>query len=241
MLVRRQLELLALALAAVAGGCYSPTIVDCGITCGADDSCPDGTRCGADHLCHVGALDSCNAGGADGAVNMPDARRNTDAPPPDAGICIGGTIGEPDNQCPGEQPGPVTEGTTLTISNRRIFPARDLDIYEVPVALLPVNHCPASGSLSYALRVTVMGATATDIVLRRFGNDRLCSGTGQAVGQTFCVPFTASCLGAPETPVFFFAVDGANDSFSSCTPYSVAVQACQAGSTCDNCRGPGPN
>lgn len=233
-------------LGVAAAGCYSPTILDCSIECGPGAACPDGTRCGADDLCHVGALDSCNAGGVDGGANRPDAPR-TDAPSPDAprapdaGICVGGAVGEPDNQCPGEQPGAVTEGTTLTISNRRIFPARDIDIYEVPVVLLPVNHCPASGSLSYALRVTLSGASNADVLLRRFANDRLCSGSGQGAGQSFCVPFTISCTGSPEAPVFFFAVDGATDAFSSCTPYRVDVQACEAGSTCDNCKGQGPN
>lgn len=236
--------MLAIALT----GCYSPTILDCSIECGSGGSCPDGTRCGADSLCHVGALDSCNGGGVDGATNTPDAPRNADAPrspdaprAPDAGICVGGTIGEPDNQCPGEQPGAVTEGTTLSITNRRIFPARDIDIYEVPVVLLPVSHCPSGGSLSYALRITLSDASAADILLRRFANDRVCSGSGQGAGQSFCVPFTVACNVAPEAPVFFFAVDGATDGFSSCTPYRVDVQACEAGSTCDNCKGQGPN
>ncbi len=236
-------------LSVVAGGCYSPSIIDCSIACGPGASCPDGTRCGADGLCHLGATDSCDTGGVDGAVNKPDAPRVADGPQkpdaptmPDAGICVGGSVGEPDNQCPGEQPGAVTEGQTLTVSNRRIFPARDIDIYEVPVVLLPVSHCPASGSLGYALRITLSDATTTgDIVLRRFANDRLCSGSGQPAGQTFCVPFTVPCNVAPASPVFFFAVDGATETFSSCTPYQVHVQACEAGSTCDNCKGSGPN
>src|SRR5215470_12185413 len=112
MLARRHPGLLALVLGAAAAGCYSPTILDCSIECGTGGSCPDGTQCGRDNLCHVGALDSCNGGGVDGAVNQPDAPKTVDAPQrpdapttpdaptmPDAGVCIGANIGEPDNQC----------------------------------------------------------------------------------------------------------------------------------------------
>jgi hypothetical protein len=243
MLAHRQPELIVLVLGLAGAACYSPTILDCSISCGTGGSCPDGTRCGADKLCHFGDLDTCGVTGIDGSVPKADAPKAPDAPrTPDSGICVGSTVGEPDNQCPGEQAGAVTEGTTLTINNRRIFPALDIDIYEVPVVLLPVSHCPSSGSLSYALRVTVTGPTTNgDLILRRFANDRLCGSLGDLAGQSFCIPFTVPCTGPPQAPVFFFAVDGATDTFASCTPYILNVQACQAGSTCDNCKGQGPN
>lgn len=72
-------------LAAIAGGCYSPELRDCTLTCSAASDCADGQVCGDDHFCAApGIAGRCStlptdAGGTirDAAVDGPkivDAR-----------------------------------------------------------------------------------------------------------------------------------------------------------------------
>lgn len=60
------------AAALLAVGCYSPSIEECTITCGAGNACPDDTACADDGYCHLDMSFSCLA--------RPDARV-VDAPP----------------------------------------------------------------------------------------------------------------------------------------------------------------
>jgi hypothetical protein len=238
----------ALLLAAVAviaaAGCYSPALVDCTILCGAGGACPSGTACGADNYCHVDSADSCflrpdaPASPIDARAGAVDARTGAvDAPPapPDAPGCPGATTGEPDDTCPGERV-PIVEGQSLVFADRALIPARDLDIFAIPVTLRPVPTCPASQRVNYALRVTLTTPPGIDARLRRFTSDRTCGGQSDRVGTAYCLPFSVFCAGPPTVdPVFFFAVDAPSPQ-QSCTPYTVQVQVCAAGSTCDNCR-----
>jgi hypothetical protein len=48
--------------------CYSPSIQDCSITCGAAGDCPSGTQCGADNRCHVDLSVSCLVPAGDGGA-----------------------------------------------------------------------------------------------------------------------------------------------------------------------------
>ena len=253
MVEMRQLAIAAVVLVVSASGCYSPTLLDCSISCGTGGSCPEGTQCGADSLCHIGALDSCNSGGGpDGANGTPDARRigdaapgkpdspaTADAPPaqPDApSACPTANFGEPDDQCPGENIGPVVEGTPLTVTSRMIYPARDVDTYEAPVQLKPVSTCPSNQLVTYAMRVTLAPPQGTELRLRRFNADRVCNGSSDRAGLSFCIPFVVSCAGPIVPPTFFFAVDGNGASTAVCQPYSMNLHVCGAGSTCDSCR-----
>jgi len=250
---------LVVAVGLAAGGCYSPSILDCSIACGTGGDCPSGSRCGADKLCHTGALDSCMTGGgpdgsspSDATTHPPDVPAHppdsptgppdapvhpADAPPPppDAPPC--GTTGEPDNQCPGETVGPAVEGHTITVDGRAIATVGDTDIFRVPVELQPIVTCPPSQSVSYAIQVTLTPPDATDLRLRRFNSDRACGMNTSKVGTSFCAPFTVFCAGPPTVkPVFFFAVQGNNADGVSCSPYRVSIQVCAAGSSCDNCK-----
>jgi hypothetical protein len=251
----RQTLALAVVIAAVTAGCYSPSIIDCSIVCGVGGLCPEGTACGTDNRCHVDAIDSCNpVTMPDGAVSPPDARREIDAairpdaappPPPDAPtVCPGAATGEPDDQCPGEKIGPVVEGTTVTVGDRDIFPAHDVDVYAVPTKLKP-PVCTTNQILAYAMRVTLTAPDGTDLRLRRYTDDRICNNASARSGETFCVPFVVPCATASTvSPTFFFGVDGNGSATAVCEPYSVAVHLCAAGSTCDSCKangGPGPN
>jgi len=57
-------KLLLLAIILLSAGCYAPDLVDCTLTCGADDSCPIGQHC--DHG-YCSAARSCSP------ISMPDA------------------------------------------------------------------------------------------------------------------------------------------------------------------------
>jgi hypothetical protein len=78
-----------LVTALLVAGCYSPSIRDCSIACGADGSCPSGASCGADGLCHVGGTSSCP-----GPEGPPDARRG--APDARAARCGDGVVTPPE-------------------------------------------------------------------------------------------------------------------------------------------------
>lgn len=73
------------SLVGIAGGCYSPELRDCTVTCSAAGDCADGQVCGADHYCAApGIAGQCStlpgdAGGTirDGGMDAPtivDAR-----------------------------------------------------------------------------------------------------------------------------------------------------------------------
>lgn len=74
----------ALALALLAGGCYSPAVRDCTITCEAANDCGNGQVCGADHLCASPSIaGTCAQHPQDGGVDAP-ALHDAAAPPRDA-------------------------------------------------------------------------------------------------------------------------------------------------------------
>jgi hypothetical protein len=239
---------------AAGAACYSPSLLDCTITCGAGGACPSGSSCGADGLCHTGAADHCTIAGGepdaletpgepdaheqpgppDAAPGKPDARPSPtpDAPP----SCEPASVGEPDDSCPGESIGPVAEGKTLTLTDRLIYPAKDVDVYRVPLKLNPIASCPISHSVSYAIRVNVSGPQGMGTRLGRFEVDRVCAGTTKSVGTSYCIQFPIFCTGPPtEAPVYYFAVDQSSNN-AVCAPYTLSVQVCAAGSTCDNCK-----
>ena len=222
-----------LALAALlASACYDPKIGDCSILCGTDSSCPSGLTCGGDGWCHSDPNENCvnvinDARLPDAPKGQPDVRNQPDAP-----SCNGGSIGEPDNSCPGESTFPIVEGTHQTFDDRRIFPGGDVDIFTANLALLPHPECHTS--LSYALQVKLSPPSNTNLVLRRVNTEnRACSASSTA-GTSLCIPFTVACTTA-TAPTFVFQVGG-NGNASSCSPYTLDIRFCAAGSTCDSCK-----
>ncbi len=81
-------------------GCFSPTVTPCAISCGAGDSCPDGTSCGLDGFCHSPDDESvCSVLIPDAAVvdaSELDADLS-DASPADATVGCGDGVIDPDN------------------------------------------------------------------------------------------------------------------------------------------------
>jgi hypothetical protein len=240
-----QLGTLAAMTVAALAGCYGPSIADCSLVCGAGGACPDGTQCGPDNRCHQGALDTCafDIDAAPGAIDarpgVPDARPPADAPTPtpDAETCPGSMVGEPDDQCPGESVGPVVVGDSLTVSRRVLAPANDLDIFDLSIKLVPFASCQPGQTVFYAVRIALT-ETTDSVRLRRFNLDNTCAGDSQRAGREFCIPFAALCPTDKTDPrMFFFAVDQ-NGGNETCTPYTVTVKACGAGSTCETCTAP---
>jgi hypothetical protein len=300
--VKHLLVVAALTLA----GCYSPSIRDCSVACARDLSCPAGTTCGADGLCHTepgshcvapedgpatpdgvvhgvdappgsadggqrtdapdapgpldarGPADAPAAGSPDATIQpdaplQPDAPAPTDAPAeppdtqgppdgsgapdvpglPDANACTFATVGEPDDLCPGERVGPAKEGYTLTVRDHVIFPAGDVDVFQVPFMLRPHSVCP-SPTVFYAVIVQLTPPPEVELELARFGIDRACVGGTERVGDILCIPFSEPCGGLPSlAPTFYFEVVGGDAAV--CLPYELTIQACAAGSTCDHC------
>jgi hypothetical protein len=224
----RAIALIALA----AGGCYSPTLLDCTISCGPGESCPSGLTCGADRLCHVDVtkcapLPVVDAAVKGGAIDARPVEGQPDAEPE----CDGSDIGEPDDSCPGEQIGPILEGTHITVEGRTIFPAGDVDVYTALVTLAP-HVCTSGDKLNYALRVSVTPPPATNLAVRRISADSLQCRPTDSKELSFCATFTEPC-NAVLTPSITFEVDGLGDA-ASCTPYTLDVTVCAAGSTCDH-------
>jgi hypothetical protein len=144
-------------------------------------------------------------------------------------------VGEPDDQCPGERTDPVVVGTTLTVSDRVLATARDVDTYNVPVQLVPFASCQPGQTVTYAVRIS-LASPADSVRLRRYPVDSLCAQTPQHADRNFCIPFAALCPTADTAPKsFFFGVDQ-NGGNATCTAYTVSVQACGAGSTCETCQ-----
>jgi len=57
-----------------------------------------------------------------------------------------------------------------------------------------------------------------------------------AAALATCIPFSVFCAGPPTViPNLFFEVEGGG-STASCDAYTVTLQLCAAGSTCDNCK-----
>jgi hypothetical protein len=218
----------------LAPACYSPAIHDCSITCGANNLCPESQTCGKDGYCHVDPNENCvsvleDARRADAKPeNMPDARKMADAP----STCVGSTSGEPDNSCPGESTFPILEGTHQTFTDRRIFPAGDVDIYTANLALLAHPDC--TSSLTYALLVTLKPPGGTNLVLRRVSNESHQCRASSTGDDTLCIPFSVQCV-SPVAPSFLFEVAGEGN-VSSCDPYTLDIRLCGAGSTCDSCK-----
>lgn len=72
-----------IALVAIAGGCYSPELRDCTLTCASPDDCADGQVCGTDHFCAAPELaGTCSSLPVDAGVKPRDAA--IDAPKMDA-------------------------------------------------------------------------------------------------------------------------------------------------------------
>jgi hypothetical protein len=84
------LSLLALALATA--GCSARDPRACSVACSAEGSCPDGTTCGADGLCHAADEEPGTCSGIDGSVVGTDGGMDASTPPDG---------GEPDG-CSGE-------------------------------------------------------------------------------------------------------------------------------------------
>lgn len=62
------MRVLIVALAVAVSGCYSPGVADCQFSCGAGDSCPDGTSCMGGY-CRTTSTGSCSTIGLDAAVD----------------------------------------------------------------------------------------------------------------------------------------------------------------------------
>jgi hypothetical protein len=248
-----QLGTLAAIIVAALAGCYSPSIADCSLVCGAGGSCPDGTQCGPDNRCHQGALDTCvfDIDAAPSAIDagpglidarvVPDARPPADAPTPtpDAETCPGRAVGEPDDQCPGESVGPVLTGDSLTVSHRVLTTTNDVDIFDLMVKLVPFASCLPGQSVPYAVRI-VLTDTTDSVRLHRFTLDDTCASglSFERERRELCIPFAALCPATDTAPhELFFAVDQ-NGGNETCTPYTVTVHACSHGSKCDTCTVP---
>jgi len=52
--------LIRIALIAMLGSCYSPSIKDCDFRCGPTGECPSDTTCGSDGWCHVDPASVCS-------------------------------------------------------------------------------------------------------------------------------------------------------------------------------------
>jgi hypothetical protein len=168
----------------------------------------------------------------DASVAPPDAPdAPPDAPVADANPCPASSDGEPDNSCPGKALGPLKEGTTLTVKDHVIYPTGDVDVFSVPIVLKPQPTC-SSFTLSYAVRVQL--TSSADVELARYGIDRACIGGTTPVGDSLCIPFEELCKAPPsDNPTFYFAVVG--NGAAMCLPYTLTIQGCAAGSTCDHC------
>ncbi len=71
-------------------GCFSPSFSECAVQCGDQGSCPSGTSCLADGVCHASASDSlCSAPFEDSGNATPDALVDANAVPFDAFIGCG--------------------------------------------------------------------------------------------------------------------------------------------------------
>jgi hypothetical protein len=228
-----------LAFAALtAAGCYSPDLVECTITCAADGSCPSGTQCLRDNFCHVDPAFDCRGAAGDAGVGVHpdarpgavDARPTPDAPP----ICPAATVGEPDNSCPGERTPTLREGLSAVFSGRAIAPGSDVDVYEVPLELQPVTGCQAGHHIDYAV-IVALASEDNDVRLRRFPSGLQCGGSSENGSTSFCEPFTETCGTTPASLAYHFRVEGGGGP-STCSPYTVTVRLCAAGSSCTSCR-----
>ena len=121
------------------------------------------------------------------------------------------------------------------MSGRVLATPRDVDIFDVPIKLVPFSSCQPGQTVTYAVRISV-ASDEDSVRLSRFNpSDSLCTTSSQRVGRDFCIPFAALCPSATTEPrTFFFSVDQ-NGGQTTCTPYTVSVQACGAGSICDTC------